>query len=143
MNGRPSKRERREIKVSKILQRILYIEDEQDIQTVARLSLELVGRFSVTTCSSGKEALDAYSGDFFDLVLLDVMMPDMDGPETLLSLRKVPGGAEVPAIFMTAKVQPNEIAKLKGLGALGVIPKPFDPMKLPETIQTIWAEKIS
>ena len=71
------------------------------------------------------------------------MLPEMDGPEILHSLRSGPGGEDLPAIFMTAKVQPHEIAALKDLGALDVIPKPFDPMKLPETIRSIWTESMS
>ncbi len=129
--------------MSKALHRILYIEDEKDIQMVARLALEMVGKFDVTACSSGKEALAALDNNDFDLVLLDVMLPEMDGPEILRSLRRLPGGENLPAVFMTAKVQPHEIAELKELGALDVIPKPFDPMRLPETIRSIWTESIS
>lgn len=129
--------------MSKILEHILYIEDEKDIRQVARLALEMVGKFSVTACSSGREALAAFRDERFDLVLLDVMLPEMDGPEILRSLRNVPGGESLPAVFMTAKVQPHEIAELKDLGALDVIPKPFDPMKLPETIRSIWMENMS
>lgn len=129
--------------MSKVLEHILYIEDEKDIRQVARLALEMVGKFSVTACSNGKEALAAFGKKHFDLVLLDVMLPEMDGPEILRSLRSVPGGESLPAVFMTAKVQPHEIAELKDLGALDVIPKPFDPMKLPETIRSIWTENKS
>ena len=129
--------------MSKVLERILYIEDENDIRKVAQLALEMVGKFSVTACGSGKEALAAFGNQHFDLVLLDVMLPEMDGPEILRSLRSEPGGKNLPAVFMTAKVQPHEIAALKGLGALDVIPKPFDPMKLPETIRSIWTESMS
>lgn len=129
--------------MSKVLKKILYIEDEKDIRTIARLALELVGKFRVTACSNGEEALAAFGDDSFDLILLDVMLPEMDGPEILRSLRKVPGGDKVPAVFMTAKVQPHEIAELKNQGALDVIPKPFDPMALPEVIRNIWAANLS
>ncbi len=120
------------------LQRIMYVEDEPDIQAVAKLALEMVGGFTVKICSSGEEALrDAV--DFApDMILLDVMMPGMDGPSTLKALRELPSLAVVPVAFMTAKVQPQEVAHYKSLGALDVIPKPFDPMNLANQIRAIW-----
>lgn len=120
------------------LQRILYVEDEPDIQAVARIALEMVGGFTVEICSSGKEALTKAPGFAPDLLLLDVMMPGMDGVSTLHALRALPAIATVPAIFMTAKVQPQEIAQLMAVGALEVIPKPFDPMTLADQIRQIW-----
>ncbi len=122
------------------LKNILYVEDEPDIQAVARLALEMVGGFAVTICSSGEEALAQFPVSKPDLILMDVMMPGMDGPTTLSHLRELPGAKETPAIFMTAKVQPDEVAHYKSLGALGVIAKPFDPMTLSETIRGIWNE---
>lgn len=120
------------------LKRLLFVEDEPDIQVVARLALEAVGGFQVAICSSGKEAL-AKAPDFGpDLILLDVMMPGMDGPSTLKGLRELPATATTPVIFMTAKVQPYEVAEYKRLGALDVIAKPFDPMQLSATINAIW-----
>jgi CheY-like chemotaxis protein len=111
--------------------RVLYVEDEPDIQTIARLALETIGRFSVEMCSSGEAALvAAQAGGTFDLVLLDVMMPGIDGPTTLLRLREVPGFEQVPVVFMTAKVQPDEIKRWHELGAVDVFEKPFDPMSL-------------
>ena len=120
------------------LQRILYVEDEPDIQAVAKLALEMVGGFEVKICSSGEEALEQAEGFSPQLLLLDVMMPGMDGPSTLLALRKLPSLAEVPAVFMTAKVQPAEVAHYKSLGALDVIAKPFDPMGLAGEVKQIW-----
>ena len=120
------------------LERILYVEDEPDIQAVAQIALEIVGGFSLKTCSSGQEALAAAVDFNPDLILLDVMMPDMDGPTTLGELRKLPGLAQTPAMFMTAKVQPQEIDHFKSLGAIDVIPKPFDPMTLSSHIKDIW-----
>ncbi|HVY08434.1 MAG TPA: response regulator [Burkholderiales bacterium] len=120
------------------LQKILYVDDERDIRTVARMALEMVGKFTVKACSSGGEALDEFPAFQPDLVLLDVMMPEMDGPTTLERIRGLSGGAQVPVVFMTAKVQPHEVAELKKLGALDVIPKPFDPMTLSSAIRTIW-----
>lgn len=120
------------------LQRILYVEDDNDIQVIAQFALEELGGYTVAACPSGREAL-ARAGAFApQLLLLDVMMPEMDGPTTLAELRKLPGLAEVPAVFMTAKVQKQEVEDYKALGVLDVIAKPFDPMQLPTQIATLW-----
>jgi two-component system OmpR family response regulator len=123
------------------LHRILYVEDEPDIRVVAQMALEAVGGFAVIACASGREALSAAPQARADLLLLDVMMPVMDGPSTLKALRELPATAHTPVIFMTAKVQASEVAQYKGLGALEVIPKPFDPMELSAQIQRIWASQ--
>jgi CheY-like chemotaxis protein len=123
------------------LQRILYVEDEADIRAVARVALQLVGGFTLELCADGAEALRVAAGFAPDMILLDVMMPGMDGPSTLEALRAVPSLAEVPVAFMTAKVQPDEIAYFKSLGALGVIPKPFDAMRLAERVRTMWSDR--
>ena len=120
------------------LTRILYVEDEPDIQTVARIALEALGGFTVEICSSGDEALQRAPGFQPQLILLDVMMPGMDGPSTLKMLRALPQFAGTPVIFMTAKVQPGEISGYKEIGAVDVIPKPFDPMTLSSQVQAIW-----
>ena len=125
------------------LQNILYVEDEPSIQAVAQIALESVGGFNLKICSSGKEALETAVAFKPDLLLLDVMMPDMDGPATLEALRKLPELTNTPAMFMTAKVQPNEIAHYKSLGALDVIVKPFDPMTVADLIKSIWASNFS
>ena len=122
------------------LQRILYIEDDADIRTVALLALETVGGFSVKACASGQAALEEAEAFAPDLILSDVMMPGMDGPTTIKALREMPALAEVPVMFMTAKVQPNEIEHFKSLGAIEVIAKPFDPMTLADQIRASWAE---
>ena len=127
--------------MTKPLNRILYVEDEPDIRMVAQMALQAVGGFTVIACASGQEALDAAPGAGADLLLLDVMMPGMDGPTTLKGLRQLPATADTPVIFMTAKVQAAEVAVYKGLGALEVIPKPFDPMELSTQIQRIWKEQ--
>ena len=124
---------------SKQLNRILYVEDEPDIQAVARIALEAVGGFTVLVCSSGIEALEKAEVFQPDLLLLDVMMPGMDGPSTLVALRQKPALQRVPAMFMTAKVQPAEIAHFKSLGASDVIAKPFDPMNLANQVRDAWA----
>ncbi|MHA7815408.1 MAG: response regulator [Pseudohaliea sp.] len=121
------------------LRRLLLVEDDPDIRAVAGLALETVGGFEVLLCASGAEALAAAEAFAPDLVLLDVMMPAMDGPATLAALRELPALADTPAAFLTAKVQPGEVARLKGLGARGVIAKPFDPMTLAEQVRALWA----
>ncbi len=121
------------------LKKILYVEDEPDIQAVVRLALESVGGFVLEVCSSGQEALAKGPGFAPQLVLIDVMMPVMDGPMTLQEMRKLPQLQSVPVVFMTAKVQPSEVAEYKILGAIDVIPKPFDPMTLSVTVSDIWA----
>jgi CheY-like chemotaxis protein len=120
------------------LSRILYVEDQPDIRLVAKMALEAVGGFTVIACASGQEALNSAPTAMADLLLLDVMMPGMDGPSTLKALRELPATAHTPVIFMTAKVQAAEVAQYLGLGALQVIPKPFDPMELSAQIRRIW-----
>lgn len=120
------------------LQRILYVEDDLDIQMIAVMVLESLHGYTLATCSSGAEALQKAVAFNPDLVLLDVMMPGMDGPETLNSLRLLPELAQTPVVFMTAKVQPQEVSYYLELGAIGVIAKPFDPMTLAGQLQNIW-----
>lgn len=126
---------------TRTLSRILLVEDETDIQAIVRLALEQVGGFTVEVCSSGSEAVSKV-GDFSpDLILLDVMMPSMDGLSTFQALRALPRGGDTPVIFMTAAVQPRELARYKEIGSLGVIPKPFDAMALPRIISDIWSQR--
>lgn len=116
--------------------RILYVDDEQDICEVASMALELDSAFEVETTQSGKEALTRVKSSRPDLILLDVMMPGMDGPTTLSKLRENPGTAGIPVVFVTARTQPAEVERLIAAGALGVIPKPFDPMTLAATVRS-------
>ena len=116
------------------------VEDEADIQTIAKLALESVGGFTVEICSSGLEAIQTAPTVAPDLILLDVMMPGMDGLETFKALREIPELADTPVIFMTAKVQPHEVAQYKETGVLDVVAKPFDPMTLSDTITSIWEQ---
>lgn len=120
------------------LSRVLYVEDEPDIQAVARVALQTVGGLTVKICSSGEEALRDASAFAPDMILLDVMMPGMDGPGTLSALRGMPELAAVPVAFMTAKVQPEEVAKFIAMGAVDVIAKPFDPMTLSHQVRVLW-----
>jgi CheY-like chemotaxis protein len=120
------------------LHRILLVDDEADIRTVARLALEAIGGFEVRECASGLAAPAAVAEHAPQPVLMDVMMPGRDGPETLKALRATPGLPPVPVVFMTAKVQPQEVAAFLGQGAIDVIAKPFDPMTLAQTVRQIW-----
>jgi len=121
------------------LSKILYVEDERDIAQVARLALETVGGFVLEECENGRVALEKGPAFQPDLVLMDVMMPEMDGPTALIEMRKTEELKDVPVIFMTAKVQPAEIAEYKEMGAVDVIPKPFDPMTLAEQVKQVWS----
>ena len=120
------------------LERILYVEDEPDIRQIARLALEAIGGFRVEVCASGEEAVRRVEAFKPDLILLDVMMPGMDGPSTLKALRAIPACAHTPIMFMTAKAQPAEIAYFRSLGAIEVIAKPFDPMQLSRMVLDAW-----
>lgn len=121
------------------LKRILHVEDDLSIQAVAKLALETLGGFEVLSCLSGQEALDQVQGFNPDFILLDVMMPGMDGPETLSKLRELVDIEQIPVAFMTAKVQPQEIEQYRQLGAREVIVKPFDPMTLAAQVRSIWS----
>lgn len=123
------------------LERILYAEDEPDIQAVAKLALEMVGGFKVLICHSGSETLERVKGFAPDLILLDVMMPGMDGPSTLQRLRANPATAAIPVVFLTAKVQPAEVLQYREMGALDAIAKPFDPMTLAADVRSIWKKR--
>ena len=122
------------------LDKILYVEDDLDIQAIAVMVLEAISGFTLEACSSGNEAITKAVAFAPDLVLLDVMMPGMDGPETFQALRKMPELATTPVVFMTAKVQPQEVQGYLALGAVGVIAKPFDPMTLADQLRDIWAK---
>lgn len=124
---------------SQPLSRVLYVEDEPDIRAIAKLALEVVGGFTVELCSSGQEAVGKAIAFRPDLILLDVMMPGMDGPSTMAALRQQEETAALPIAFMTAKVQTNEIERYTAMGAIGVIAKPFDPMTLADTVKRLWA----
>jgi two-component system, OmpR family, response regulator len=118
---------------------VLMVDDEPHVRRVAELSLARVGGWAVTLATSGAEALVAAERSPPDLILLDVMMPGMDGPTTLRALQGRGATAGIPVIFMTAKVQEHEIDRYLTLGAAGVVCKPFDPLKLPDQIRSILA----
>ena len=120
-----------------VLERVLYVEDDPDIRAVGTFALGL-GGITVKTCSSGDEAVAAAATFGPQLILLDVMMPGMDGPATLVALRGLDATAATPVVFMTAKVQPAQVAVYREMGAVEVIPKPFDPMTLAAVIREIY-----
>ena len=123
------------------LRRILHVEDDEDILMIARLALADLGGFEVLQCMSGPEAVEKGAAFAPDLLLLDFMMPEMNGLQTLQALRAQAPLADVPAIFMTAKQIEVGHAEFAGLGVLGKITKPFDPVALSNDIARLWAER--
>jgi CheY-like chemotaxis protein len=119
------------------LRKVMLVDDEDDIRTIGNLSLSRVGGWQTVLASSGAEAVEKAAAEKPDLILLDVMMPGMDGPTTFGKLRAQEATARTPIIFMTAKIQKQEVARYLELGALGVIGKPFDPMTLPQEIRKL------
>ena len=114
--------------------RILIIDDEDDIREVATLALETVGDFEVITADCGQAGLVSAHQLRPDLILLDMMMPGIDGPATFLRLQDSEDTRSIPVVFLTAKVQSGDRRKLSELGALGIIAKPFDPMRLADDV---------
>ncbi len=123
---------------ARALSRILVVDDEPDILAVIRTTLRARGGFQVELCTSGQEALYLAPRFMPDLVLLDVMMPEMDGLMTLKALRDEHRTASIPVVFMTAKVMPQETARYLSLGAVAVIAKPFDQRTLVNELEVIW-----
>jgi CheY-like chemotaxis protein len=122
--------------------RLLLVDDEDDIREIARLSLERVGDWTVLAAGSGGDAVRMASENGpFDAVLLDVMMPGLDGPATLEQLRAGGLPEDTPIVFITAKLQPADRERLDRLGAAGVIAKPFDPMEIPNQLARILARR--
>jgi two-component system alkaline phosphatase synthesis response regulator PhoP len=116
--------------------RILIVDDEDDIREVAQVSLELVGQYEVLTASSGRDGVRSARDEQPDAILLDVMMPDMDGPATLAELLADPLTRNIPVVFLTAKTQSSERLRLSQLGAAGILTKPFDPLQLASEVAT-------
>jgi two-component system, OmpR family, response regulator len=119
------------------LRRLLLVEDDPDLQVIASFALKR-GGFELEICGDGREALEKTARFAPDLILLDVMLPFMDGPSILAELRKQPGLSGTPVVFMTARAYPEELMEYRRLGALDIIVKPFDPMTLAETLVGIW-----
>ena len=112
------------------IKRILVVDDKDDIREVAKVSLEMVGGLEVFTACSGSEGIEKAKAELPDAILLDVMMPDMDGPTTFQKIRADAAIQHIPVILLTAKVQANDHRKFADLGVSGVIAKPFDPLSL-------------
>jgi CheY-like chemotaxis protein len=120
---------------------ILHVDDNESIRELTALSFTLAGDGAVRSAASGAAALDVLSSGYRpDLFLLDVMMPELDGPGLLTLIRALDGCADKPVIFMTAQTQQSELERLIGLGAAGVIVKPFDPLTLSGTVRTLLAK---
>ena len=122
------------------LQKICYVEDDDDIQRIARLSLERVGKMEVQIIGDTTVALDGIRAFQPDLVLLDWMMPVMDGPTLFKRMRETDGLQDIPVVFITAKASQRELEELRGMGAAGVLSKPFSPKDLPDQLRAIWRD---
>jgi CheY-like chemotaxis protein len=117
--------------------KIMIVDDDEDIRLVTELAARRIGKWDVVVAATGEEALDQARSEQPDVILLDVMMPDIDGPTTLAMLREEPDTAEIPVIFLTAKAQKQEVERYLALGATGVILKPFNVMTLADEIRCI------
>jgi len=122
------------------LQRICYVEDDEDIQRIVRMSLERVGKMTVDVVSDSLTAMTRIASFKPDLVMLDWMMPGMDGPTLFRKMKTDPEAAKLPVVFITAKATQRDTDELMALGAAGMISKPFSPKDLPEQLRAIWAK---
>jgi CheY-like chemotaxis protein len=120
------------------LERICYVEDDEDIQRIVRMSLERVGKMRVQIVTDPTLAIAAMKAFKPDLVMLDWMMPGMDGPALFREMKNHAELAGVPVVFITAKAGPRDLDELKSLGAAGTISKPFSPKDLPDQLRAIW-----
>lgn len=121
--------------------KLMHVDDEPDIREVAAIALQLDPDIALVSAPSGQDALDMLAnGENPDVILLDVMMPKLDGPGVLARLKAEEATRAIPVVFMTARAQSHEIDKLRSLGAVGVIIKPFDPMTLARQVKDLLAE---
>lgn len=118
--------------------KVLLVDDEDDIRKIAELSLRAVGKFETCVAAGGRAGIEVARAEAPDLILMDIMMPELDGLGALAELRKDPALAGIPVIFMTAKVQASEIEHYLSEGAIGVIKKPFDPMLLATEVRRLF-----
>ena len=116
---------------------ILIIDDEEDVKAIAQMGLEMAASWEVITASSGQEGLEIAASKQPDVILLDLMMPDWDGKETLKQLKNNPNTASIPVILMTAKTESAIASEIENLEIIGMITKPFRPLQLPEKIDEI------
>jgi len=121
------------------LNRICYVEDDEDIQRIVRMSLERVGKMTVAVVSDPTQAIEAIVEFRPDLVMLDWMMPKMDGPTLFRQMKLRPETSSLPVVFITAKASPHDLEELLRIGAAGAISKPFSPKDLPDQLRAIWA----
>ena len=121
------------------LNRICYVEDDEDIQRIVRMSLERVGKMTVAVVSDPTQAIAAMTEFRPDLVMLDWMMPGMDGPTLFKQMKLRPETSALPVVFITAKASQRDLDELMDMGAVGTISKPFSPKDLPEQLRAIWA----
>jgi len=117
--------------------RILIIDDEDDIRQVAALSLETIAGWDVVLANSGRTGVEAAMKEKPDAILLDVMMPEMDGPTTFQKLQATPQTASIPVLLLTAKVQGSDQRRFAGLGVSGILFKPFDPLLLSKQVSDV------
>jgi len=120
------------------LVRICYVEDDEDIQKIVRMTLERIGKMTVEVVSDPLQAIETIKRFKPELVMLDWMMPGMDGPTLYRKMKEVPEVRDLPVVFITAKASPKELDELRALGAAGTISKPFTPRDLPEQLRAIW-----
>jgi len=120
------------------LVRICYVEDDEDIQKIVRMTLERIGKMTVEVVGDPLQAIETIKRFKPELVLLDWMMPSMDGPTLYRKMKEVPEVRDLPVVFITAKASPKELDELRALGAAGTISKPFTPRDLPEQLRAIW-----
>lgn len=113
------------------IRKVLLVDDDEDIRVIGEMALTEVGGLTTVVAGSGEQAVTLADAEQPDVILLDVMMPGMDGPTTFRRLREQPSTATIPVVFVTAKIQRHEVQRYLELGAIGVIGKPFDPMGLP------------
>lgn len=123
--------------------KILYAEDEADVQTIVEISIWSTSKHEIKTCPNGKILLECVEEYNPDLILLDIMMPEMDGPTTFENLQANPKTKDIPVVFMTAKAQSHEIEMFKQTGVVGIITKPFEPLSLCKDIEKIWDRHLS
>ncbi len=120
------------------LQKILYVEDDEDIQRIVRMSLERIGKLSVEIVGNSMNAIEAMKAYQPDLVMLDWMMPEMDGPTLFRMMKEDSAVADLPVVFITAKASSRELEELNKMGAKGTISKPFSPKDLPDQLRALW-----
>lgn len=125
------------------LERVMHVEDDESIRLVVEIALVDVAGFELLSCDSGQSALEQVEAFAPQLILLDVMMPQMDGLQTLEALRQLPSLAKVPVVFMTAKIQQTEKQRYLDAGAISVIEKPFEPMELGDTLSQLYQRSLT